>query len=200
MSSWHRILVALTSLLLGLAAFATPAQARWLRAESPRFVVYSDGDGAVLRAYITRLEAFDATLRFIHGLPLSEVPPSKLDVYLLRDSAELQQVNPRMGNMVAGFYSASDEDIFAVAIREHGDDSTEQHEYTHHFTGNVRLPGVAAFFYNPFADFNNDAGRALLRNWDSPAVRVLWAIDPLLGQRQRAIGQYGRQWFAGGAR
>ena len=89
---------------------------------------------------------------------------------------------------------------FSLINAGQSEQNTIAHEYTHHFTGNVRLPGVAAFFYNPFADFNNDAGRALLRNWDSPAVRVLRAIDPLLGQRQRAIGQYGRQWFAGGAR
>ena len=46
----------------------------------------------------------------------------------MHNSEELRQVNPSMDQRVAGFYAAGEEDIFAVAIRERGDNSTEQHE------------------------------------------------------------------------
>ena len=138
---------------LALFGLAQPAQARWLRAESPRFVVYSDGDPVTLRDYVARLEAFDATLRFIHGLPLSEVPPRKLDAYMVRDNDELKQIDPRMGGLVAGFYSAGDQDVFAVAVRMRGDDSTEQHEYTHHFMMQYFPYGYPAWLVEGYAEY-----------------------------------------------
>ena len=47
--------------------FATPslAQAKWLRAESNHFIVYSNGDERSLRIYAQTLEAFDSSERWL---------------------------------------------------------------------------------------------------------------------------------------
>jgi len=103
-----------------------------------------------------------------------------------------------MGNFRPGVSFIGDSGrSFSLINAYQSKQSTIAHEYAHHFTGNVRLPVLVGFLYNAFADLNNDAGRATLRNWNSPALRVLRAIDPFLDQRRRAIGQYGRQWFGG---
>src|SRR5689334_1442305 len=100
--------------LAAVLACAGPASARWLRAESADFVVYSDGDPMILKDYVARLEIFDALLRFKHGLPLGVPPARKLDIYLVRDLKQLQITAPQMGANIEGYYSATVEDIFAV--------------------------------------------------------------------------------------
>lgn len=126
--------VRLTALAALLSLFiASPAAADWLRAESPRFIVHSDGDARVLREYVQKLETFDTLLRAIHGLPTTETPERKLPIYLVGNQRDIQFIRPGSGDNIAGFYRASDEDIFAVAIRTRGDDSTLLHEYVHHF-------------------------------------------------------------------
>jgi hypothetical protein len=142
------------AVLAAVSALAAPglAQARWLRAESPRFVVYSDGGEAELREYTEGLEAFDRILRFTTGLPETGVPPRKLDVYLVKTKAGLQRVWPSADDRVAGFYSASSQDIFAVAIR--GEDATvTQHEYTHHFMYQYFPYGYPVWLVEGFAEY-----------------------------------------------
>jgi Flp pilus assembly protein TadD len=119
-------------LLIG-TALATPAAADWRRAESPRFILYSDGDAGVLRDYAQKLETFDRLLRAIHGLPLSEVPDRKLPIYLVGSQRDIQQVRLGSGSSIAGFYAARDEDIFAIAVRTRKQDEVLLHEYVHHF-------------------------------------------------------------------
>lgn len=60
--------VALVATALGLLVL-TPAaaQARWLRAESPRFIVYTDRGESVLREYVQQMALFDSLLRARHG-------------------------------------------------------------------------------------------------------------------------------------
>lgn len=114
-------------------ALATPAAADWRRAESPRFILYSDGDVGVLRDYAQKLETFDRLLRAIHGLPLSEVPDRRLPIYLVGSQRDIQQVRPGAGSSIQGFYLARDEDIFAIAVRTRKQDEVLLHEYVHHF-------------------------------------------------------------------
>src|SRR5690554_1466596 len=119
--------------LLGLIAWPDAARAEWLRAESERFIVYSDGSERDLRNYVQDLETFDRVLRFRTGLPMDGVPPRKLPIYLVRNRAALLEVNPYLGEHIAGFYVATGEDIFAVAIRSGSRDWVMLHEYAHHF-------------------------------------------------------------------
>lgn len=124
----------LGGLLAGILVVLAPAvaEAKWLRAESPRFVLYGDLSESEIKAYILKLETFDSTLRVIHGLP-DAAPPTKLTVYLVRNHAGLQRVWPTVPERIAGFYIASAEDVFAVATYDRDGDQTLQHEYVHHF-------------------------------------------------------------------
>lgn len=133
------------SLLLALAFLAlTPATALadWRRAESRHFVVYSDGSERSLRDYTARLERFHGLLRSRFGGPPQD-DTRKLPVYLVDDARALRVAMPHLPEGIDGYYTASENDIFAILIRGRDDDLL-LHEYTHHFMANVgqgRLPG-----------------------------------------------------------
>ncbi len=124
--------VALVGVVLGLALAATPAKADWRRAETPNFVIYSDGSERPLREYARKLEVFDRFLRLRFGVPVDRPVMRKLPIYLVSGRSGLRAVRPSTSDTVAGFYFAGEEDIFAVAIRNDGD-YTLLHEYAHHF-------------------------------------------------------------------
>lgn len=121
--------------LAAIVAMFSPALAHagWLKAESRRFIIYSNGDEQTLREQTRKLEAFDTLLRALHGLPPEGVPPRRLEIYLVRDIADLRTVAPDMSEGVRGFYSSGEDSIHAVAILQHQSDRTLLHEYTHHF-------------------------------------------------------------------
>ena len=96
---------------------AVPARADWLRAESERFVIYSDGDERTLRHYVQRLETFDRVLRLFMGLSMEEAPPRKLPIYLIGHERELARVLPQATENQWGVYVPAEQDIFAVARR-----------------------------------------------------------------------------------
>jgi hypothetical protein len=125
------------------------AQAKWLRAESAKFVVYSDGDEKGLRDYVGKLEEFDTILRAFNGVDPKGLPPRKFEIYLVKQDKDFQRVFPGASQSIRGIYSTSTGDIFATAIlsplggsstgsrvRSKADvdsDNTVLHEYTHHF-------------------------------------------------------------------
>lgn len=120
------------ALLLAVTAGATPARADWLRAETPNFIIYSEGGERPLREYAMKLEVFDRFLRMRFGVPIDRPVGRKLPIYLVRRSADLRKVAPGISGSVAGFYYPGEEDIFAVAVTGDGD-FTLLHEYAHHF-------------------------------------------------------------------
>ncbi|WP_296817760.1 hypothetical protein [Brevundimonas sp.] len=120
-------------LAIGLFAFPSQALAQWLRAESPRFIVYSQGDQRTLRDYVLQLETFDSMLRARHNLDPAGVPARKLPIYLVRGSDQLRTIRPEADDGIAGLYVRSNSDVFAIAIRDREDDDTLMHEYVHHF-------------------------------------------------------------------
>jgi hypothetical protein len=159
-------------LAAGLAALAAgPAQAKWLRAESPRFVVYSDGDETVLRDYVKDLEAFDGVLRSLHGLDANAVPPRKLEVYLVRSREQLHVTYPDASEGIAGFYAPTTVDVLAVAIRTKPSGVSNVthdrvpsgwaldgqqivfHEYTHHFMLQYFPYGYPAWLVEGYAEY-----------------------------------------------
>ncbi|HYF23470.1 MAG TPA: hypothetical protein VD929_08750 [Caulobacteraceae bacterium] len=124
--------------LLGAAIVLTPAvaHAKWLKAESPHFIVYSDGAEDDLREQMLELEEFHAVLRQYHMLKSDNVPLRKFEIYLVGRTTTLQRIAPHLGQSVQGFYAAGTEDTFAVAVRTKNDNTGRQflfHEYTHHF-------------------------------------------------------------------
>ena len=74
------------------------------------------------------------------------------------------------------------------------DRGTLSHELAHHFTGDTRMTGLAGAL-NVFADVNNDMGRAILRNWNTPAVRALRIVDPFLNLHRQDAHDNARRWY-----
>lgn len=125
--------------------------AEWRRAESQHFVVYSDGSERSLRDYIAKLERFDALLTARFGVG-RETEPRRLPVYLVGDDRALRVAIPGLPPGIAGYYSSSDIDTFAVLVRGESDDIL-LHEYSHHVmarAGDMRYPG---WFREGFAEF-----------------------------------------------
>ena len=145
-------LVAAVAALMLLAAPGL-AQARWLKAESPRFIVYSQSGERLLREYAQKLETFDSVLRYLHRMDITGVPPRKLEIYLVADNQELREVEPRLSEMVAGFYSPGMGDVFAMAIRERDSDTVPLHEYAHHFMLQYFPFGYPAWLVEGYAEY-----------------------------------------------
>lgn len=133
MSGIKRLAVTLLAALGLLFLAPAAAQAKWLRAESPRFIVYSDGSESALRDYVLQMETYDNLLRAKHGLPETGVPPRKLPIYLVRDRDDLQRTWNKAGDAVAGYYHPGGADTFAVASLDIDNTTTIRHEYAHHF-------------------------------------------------------------------
>ena len=145
---------ALRTLMLGGALAllsAQAAQAEWRRAETANFLVYGEGAENDLRRHAQRLERFDALLRRQFSLPPME-GMRKLPVYLVYTDSDLRQVNPHLSEGVAGFYSASETDVYSVLNRRGGDDILF-HEYAHHFMFQNFPGGYPGWFTEGFAEF-----------------------------------------------
>lgn len=141
-----------SSVMAGVLSAATPVQAEWRKAESDRFIVYSDVGERQLRNFVQDLESYDRVLRFRMGLP-GDIPTlRKLPIYLVGSSAELAKVRHGAGNSLAGFYIATDEDIFGVAIRDRNVD-TLKHEYAHHFMMHNFSYAYPGWFVEGFAEY-----------------------------------------------
>lgn len=187
----------LAALAAALACgFATPASAEWRRAESPNFVVYSQGNEGSLRRYVRNLEIYDYLLRLRMGLPIDQPNPRRLPIYLVSGRAGLLQVHPRAGPNVAGTYFPVAEDIFAVAFQDSEQDYL-LHEYFHHFSmqmgATATLPGwltegMAEYFMT--ADI--EPGSVKIGGYNEDRVRTLfnasWVpLEDLLTKRYGEI-------------
>lgn len=130
----------------------SPAYAGWLKAESERFIVYSDGNANELRRFTQQLESFDRMLRLRMGLSADEEIYRKLPIYLVRSSSGINKIKPGSGGVIAGFYLATNEDIFGVATRD-GDMHILKHEYAHHFMMQNFSFAYPAWFVEGFAEY-----------------------------------------------
>jgi tetratricopeptide (TPR) repeat protein len=137
-NSARSIVIGLVLALASAWCCGPASAARWLRADSPLFTVYSDGDQATLRAFTQDLQDYDALLRSVTGITAPQ-PLNKLTVYLLDSKAGLREINRYAPGEVIGFYNATPNGIFLAAIRNSpfGERMPARtvifHEYTHHF-------------------------------------------------------------------
>jgi tetratricopeptide (TPR) repeat protein len=124
----------------------------WTKAETRHFVIYSDGDAGALRKSAENLESFDDLFWTLYGLEPPSEPEAKLKVYMVGSVGGLRRVAPSMPGNVAGFYSASPDETFALSIRGAGQ-SVLQHEYVHHLMLR-HFPGVyPAWFVEGYAEY-----------------------------------------------
>lgn len=142
-------------------ASAVPAMAtEWRRAETPRFIVYSDGNERSLRDAALQLELYENALRNLHGLDPNGASSQKIAIYLVQGPRQLKAVEPELRDEVAGFYQATNDEIFALAIRERRDMQTLLHEYAHHFMMGSFSTGAAGFpawFIEGYAEYFSSA-------------------------------------------
>ncbi|WP_332678760.1 DUF1570 domain-containing protein [Brevundimonas sp.] len=197
---------------LSLSALSpATALADWRRAESPHFIVYSDGSEQTLRDYTAKLERFDSLLRFRFG-GVQDDDIRKLPVYLVSDDRSLRIAQPALPEGFDGYYSTSDNDIFAILVRGRDDDIL-LHEYSHHFmakNSNGQYPGwLSEGFAEYFATATVSAGGSasfglpnpgrqysLERNRWLPMETLLRAKGSFDIEGQTAIGMYYAQSWA----
>jgi tetratricopeptide (TPR) repeat protein len=144
----------LSGAVLLTAALSGPVWAgeTWTKAETRHFVLYSDGDAAALRKSAETLEAFDDLFWSLYGLESPTEAEAKLKVYMVGSVGALRRVAPAMPGNVAGFYSATADETFAISIRGAGQ-SVLQHEYVHHLMLR-HFPAVyPAWFVEGYAEY-----------------------------------------------
>lgn len=129
---WRYLLSAVALFLVA----TTPARAEWRRAESPHFIVYSEGQEAKLREQLALLEDFHGLLLSLTGAREPETV-TKIELYMIRGYGQMRQIRP-VGSGVGGFYTADPGGIIAVADQGQREDYMTNneillHEYAHHF-------------------------------------------------------------------
>lgn len=149
-------LVTFGALCAGLAPRA--AEAKWLKAESPLFIVYSDGPEDQLKEFSGQLLEFDAMLRSIAGTRTPPTP-NKLTMYLVKGEDELRDIAPGISYGVAGFYRAGPQGTLAVGLRRSILPSSVIlfHEYAHHFLHQYHHEAYPAWFTEGFAEYFSTA-------------------------------------------
>ena len=99
-----------------LFALPAPASAEWRRAESDRFIVYSNSRESVLRDYVQKLEMLDRVMQYRSGIPINTTPPRKLPIYLVSGRPGLLRINPASGSNTMGTYFPTQEDGRATGL------------------------------------------------------------------------------------
>jgi hypothetical protein len=145
---------------IAMAAAASPAEAKWLRADSNNFIIYSEGSERDLRDFAEKLERFDATLRYRFKIPGGK-DPNPLTIYLVDRATDAGRLAAgKGGSNIAGFYRPDPEGSFAVSNREDyvikGTPQSQQtlfHEYAHHFMRRFLPSAFPAWFIEGFAEY-----------------------------------------------
>ncbi|WP_428632371.1 hypothetical protein [Sphingopyxis sp.] len=211
-------------LMAGMALFSTAqtADAKWFRADTESFIIYSESNEESLRDFAQTLQRFDLTLRSVINVPV-QGEENRLPIYLVAKADDAGRLaSGSRGSSIAGFYSPHSEGSFAVSNREsyggvtrHSTSAAQQtlfHEYTHHFMKRYLTSAFPAWFVEGFAeyysttDFNNE-GKAEI---GKPAYRRAYGLlalpkipaATLVSQtpgNMRNSGQadvyYGRAWL-----
>jgi tetratricopeptide (TPR) repeat protein len=207
-----RIAAIAIAAVLSLLAI-TPSEARWLRAESPQFIVYSQGSEADVRAVAQELQDFDALLRLMTGFT-GEHAANKLTVYLVNSKDELKTIDPHVAPQVLGFYRATNEGIMVAVLGRdwRGPEWASArnlifHEYTHHFYNQYVGEHYPSWFeegiaeYDSTAEFKGDkvrlGGFTQMRAWELFATNWVPAeqlFDPAPDAKQPE-GFYSHSWM-----
>lgn len=157
----ERLLLAATLLLSPSAA-----SAKWHRASSAHFVVYSDEDPEKLRAFAEKLERFDKTMRYVLKAPEQPVGLSnRLHVYVVPNIGAVQRLAGSGSDNVAGFYVGRATGSVAFVPRRAGSGSKGDlnadtiffHEYAHHFMLGNFSGAFPAWYTEGFAEFYSTA-------------------------------------------
>jgi tetratricopeptide (TPR) repeat protein len=203
-----------------LLLLAHPALAEWHKAESERFVIYSDSDARDLEEFAKRLERYHAAMALLTGFnPPVPSPSNRVTVYAVGSARTLKKLYGDAGANVAGFYipRAGSSVAFTPNVKLRGNETDFTlivllHEYAHHFTISstpFALPrwiteGSAEFFAS--AKFAPDGGVDIglpanhrigdLNFADKLSIREILDYDRVArGDGLRRDGFYGQAWL-----
>ena len=210
------------AILASAAALACPvaAQAEWLEASSPNFVVYADDSERDIGRFAQQLELYHQAMERMTGNDLPEPSPSnRVTVYVVKNEKQVQQLYGDGAKHLTGFYVPRAAGSFAIipqvdAKAGQPDNSmlVLLHEYAHHFLiSNSRMPpprwvgeGSAEFFAS--AEFPKAGGIKI----GMPAyhragelfyakdVKVAQLLDPTAysqGAQKGFDAFYGKSWL-----
>jgi len=147
-------IVPLVALGFGLPGVA---QAKWLKAESQHYIVYSEDSEKNLRHQAERLEKLNLLQHAITGLEVDK-PSIKVKVFVVGTYGDVQATMPvPMG--AAGYYDANVRGPYSVISREsdsgHGFSAQLVlfHELTHHFMFQYYNVAYPVWYVEGFAEF-----------------------------------------------
>lgn len=169
--------------LLIAAPAALAQEGRWLRAETPQFIVYSDGSERQVREAVEDLESFAAFLHLITQAPPQTGRQPRLEVYLFRSASMMAQVWPGAQRYTFGFYAPSAEAvaIFATLRGAYGVEArhTLYHEYAHHFMYQYFPTAYPAWYSEGFAEYvaTTDITPARVDYGEFAEARVSWLLS-----------------------
>ncbi|WP_299191662.1 DUF1570 domain-containing protein [uncultured Erythrobacter sp.] len=101
-------LIALLAMMAGTLIFANPAEAKWHKAESERFVIYSDSRAEDIEQFASLLERYHVALELETQRQIPAPSPSnRLTVYMVGSRDDLRDLyGGGSRSAVAGFYIA----------------------------------------------------------------------------------------------
>ncbi|MGE4064250.1 MAG: tetratricopeptide repeat protein [Rhodospirillaceae bacterium] len=192
----------LAGLILLVALWPAAADARWMRGESSKFIIYSEGEEPALREFISKLHEFDDLLRRLSNA--SAVPAAnKFTIYLLRHNGELREVFPSLRRSTAGVYAAYPRAAMAFAIRvTPGTMITPEHilfhEYAHHFMLHYHPATYPAWFTEGFAEYFSTVEfmPGILQVGGAMPGRAYELLDGSLGPSARVLAPRGKIDYA----
>ena len=133
---------------------AAPARAEWLRAETEHFVIIGDTGRGSITEYARKVERFHTMLAMFLPPEQDDVVAPKLWIYLADGRADMRQIWPSMREGVSGFYSRTDDRIFAVVDTDNEEsDNTLFHEYGHHYMFQYHNAAYPGWFVEGFAEY-----------------------------------------------
>lgn len=201
---------------LGLAA---PAQAGWVKGESPHFVIYADDSEKDVQRFAEILERYHASMRLLTGREdVVPSPSNRVTIYAVGGASKIKRLAGDKSGNVAGFYipraggSRAFVPDISVARGENDFSLTVLlHEYAHHFllsTSRFAMPrwmdeGAAEFYAS--AKFEKDGTVGIGRPAYHRAGELAYAkdvkVEELLDSKlyrerhgDRFSAFYGRAW------
>lgn len=203
----------------GALCIATPAQAAWIKAESPHFIVYANDSARDVTRFAEILERYHSAMRLLTGREDAAPSPSnRLTIFAVGSIGKIKQLAGDKSGNIAGFYvpRAGGSRAFVPDIsvaRGESDFSLTVllHEYAHHFllsSSSFAMPrwldeGAAEFYAS--AKFEGDGtvgiGRPAYHRAAELAhakdVRVEELLDSKLYRQRHGdsfSAFYGRAW------
>ena len=146
-----------------IVAAAAPPQAKWHKATSRHFIIYSDSKPGQLQAFATRLERFDKAMRVARSMNDPEVGDgNRLTVLVVRDVGAVQALKKGLRRGAFGFYQPRASGSVAVVPQSTGPSALDAdtvffHEYAHHLMlADIKTP-MPSWLVEGFAEFMSTA-------------------------------------------